>query len=248
MRTTYLRFIGVAIAVCLFAVGMGTYLNYNKLRTTIEQLARDQALITAASIEQGIETSLALGMDFAELPTLPGIMAHALASDRQITAIEIFDPRGRILYSTQASRLGASVPQSWLGIASRGKDHWSIWDAAKPVAGITLRNRFKLPAGYLALHYDRGHAMTSVREAGRRLALAGAVAFIIASLLVSLVLAAILRRFDADMLAVGSSVGMAGAVAVPEAFVSAMDELNAAIASAEADLGGVRAAIARVET
>jgi hypothetical protein len=244
MKTTYTRFIGVAIVVCLFAVGMATLLNYYKFKSTIEKVVRDRVLITANTIDASVESSLGLGMGFSELSMLPSLMERERAADRLVTAIEVFDPAGKILYSTTADRVGGSVPGHWLAAASRAKDEWTADAPREYVAGIVVRNNFNLAVGYIAMSYDREYVARSVREVGRNLAAIGAIAFLLVAATVSGALILILRRFGRDMHAIEAHVTGQGAPEIPGAFAPAVGELKRAISSAESELARVRTRLA----
>ena len=245
MKTTYSRFIGVALVVCLFAVGMATLLNYYKFKSTVEKVVRDRVLIIANTIDNSVESSLSLGMGFSELSMLPPLMERERAADRLVTGIEVFDPSGKVLYSTAAGRAGVRAPEAWLAAAARAKEEWWVEDEQSHVAGIVVRNNFNLTVGYLAMRYDRAYVDRSVREVGRNLAAIGAIAFLLVAAAVSGALVLVLRRFERDMQAIESRVaGQASDAPIPEAFAAAVGELQQAIGTAESDLAQARAQLA----
>lgn len=244
MKTTYTRFIGVAIVVCLFAVGMATLLNYYKYKSTVEKVVRDRVLITANTIDNSVESSLSLGMGFAELTMLPSLMERERAADRLVIAIEVFDPSGKVLYGTATDRVGKRVPDSWLAAASRAKEEWWVEEDKEFAAGIVVRNNFNLTVGYLAIRYDRAYVDRTISEVGRNLAAIGAIAFLLVAAAVSGALILILRRFERDMRAIETHVSGQGAPAIPAAFTSAVGELKQAISAAESDLARVRTRLA----
>ena len=243
MKTTYTRFIGVAIVVCLFAVGMATLLNYYKYKSTVEKVVRDRILITANTIDNSVESSLSLGMGFSELTMLPSLMDRETKSDRLVSAIDVFDPAGKILYSTVAERVGKSVPAAWLANAGRAKEEWWVEEAREHVAGIVVRNNFNLVVGFLAIRYDRAYIDRTVQAVGRNLAAIGIIAFLAVATLVSLALIVILRRFGRDMEAIETRITGQGAPEVPAAFAPAVEELKRAISSAESELARVRTSL-----
>ena len=243
MKTTYTRFIGVAIVVCLFAVGMATLLNYYKYKSTVEKVVRDRVLITANTIDNSVESSLSLGMGFSELTMLPSLIERERVSDRLVSGIDVFDPTGKVLYSTAQDRIGKSVPEAWLSTAGRAKEEWWVEEDRDHVAGIVVRNNFNLTVGYLAIRYDRAYVDRTVHAVGRNLAAIGAIAFVVVASLVSLALILILRRFSRDMEAIESHITGQGAPEVPPAFAPAVEELKRAIGSAESELARVRTSL-----
>jgi hypothetical protein len=69
--STQRRMIAVAVAVCAFAIGMAGLLNYFKYRATASRIIEQRLTFTGKSIENSIQSSLALGLQFADLTTLP---------------------------------------------------------------------------------------------------------------------------------------------------------------------------------
>ncbi len=81
MNSTRPQMIMVAVLVCLFAVGMAGLLNFFKYRTNAERIIKERLVVTGTSIENSIQSSLALGMQFSDLGTLPGTLERERASD-----------------------------------------------------------------------------------------------------------------------------------------------------------------------
>lgn len=247
MKSTRTRFIGVAVIVCLFATGMATFLNYYKYKSTFAQIVKSRLLVIGYGIENSVQSSLGLGMSFAELGMLPSLMEREKAADRLITGIDVFSSGGQVLYSTEPGRVGKPVPEQWLAAATgaKGKE-WQGEEHRELVAGISLKNNFDLTVGYLALRYTRDHIESGVAKMGWHLLLIGALTFACAILLVAPILIAILRRYERDMQAIGDRIaGNNNAGAVPPAFAPAVEELREAITGAQASLAQVRAGLPR---
>lgn len=244
MKSTRSRFIGVAVLVCLFATGMATFLNYYKYKSTFAQIVKSRLLVIGYGIENSVQTSLGLGMAFAELGTLPSLMEREKAADPLLTGIDVFDAAGKVLYSTDAARVGRPAPPAWIaaagGIGAKGKE-WQAQDTRELVAGIALKNSFNLTVGYLALRYTRDHIDRSVAKMGWQLLLIGVLAFACASAVAALILIAILRRYERDMRAIEDRILGRDGGALPEAFAPSVDELREAVSGAEASLAGARA-------
>ena len=97
------RMIGVAVAVCAFAVGRAGLLNYFKYQATASRIIEQRLTFTGKSIENSIQSSLSLGLQFADLTTLPAMLERERETDDLILGIDIFDTEGRPLYSTDLS-------------------------------------------------------------------------------------------------------------------------------------------------
>ncbi|MSQ72598.1 MAG: hypothetical protein EXR27_15110 [Betaproteobacteria bacterium] len=242
MQTTRSRFVLVALVACIFAVVMAVFLNYFKYKTTITQIVQSRILVIGAGIENSVQSSLGLGMSFAELGTLTGLMEREKLADPLIRSIVVFDSTGRILYSTDQPQVGKDVPPPWIQAASLSKREWHVDEQAQGVAGIVLRNNFDLPVGYLALRYSRDQLLANIGAMGGRLLLVAGGVFAVVGLLLSLALIVVLRRFERDAAAMENGVrnldtrvsaGSAG-------FSTAVEQLREAIGSAEAGIRDVQ--------
>ena len=151
MTSTRARFVFVALLVCIFAIGMATFLNYFKYKSTVGQIVKSRVLVVANAIENSVQASLALGLSFGELNMLGGLLERQAASDNLILGIDVFDTNGKQLYRTDAVRTGQSVPTGWMETAGRAKVDWFVEEPDQFVAGIAIKNNFNLTTGYLAV-------------------------------------------------------------------------------------------------
>lgn len=244
MRSTRARFIGVGILVCLFAIGMATFLNYFKYKSTLTQIVKARLLVIAYGIENSVQSALGLGMGFGEIGTLPQLIAREKGADPLITGIDLFDPSGRILYSTDRDRVGKPAPGRWLDAtrAAPAKERdWFALDGAEAATGISLKNSFDLTVGYVAVRYDNDDLRRNVAVMGKRLLAIAAGAVVAVSVVVALLLGFVLRRFERDMNAIRArAAGTGPAQAVPPAFAAAVETLRGTLDKAERDLAQAR--------
>lgn len=192
--------IAVAVLVCLFAVGMATLLNYFKYRSTADRIVNGRLVVIGKGIENSIQASLSLGISFSDLGTLTGLMERERAADDLILEINVFDTDGKPLYSTDARRLGETVPASWLAAARRAGDaDWFAQEGSDNAVGIPIKNSFGLTVGYLALRYSRDKINGAAYVVAKRLALSALGAFGGAAALGSLALILAMRRLERDI-------------------------------------------------
>ena len=162
MGTIRVRFIVVALVVSFFAVGMSAFLNYFKYKSTISGIVRSRVLVIGRNIENSVQASLSVGMQFMEIGTMNALLARERASDRLVRGIDVFDHTGQIIYSTDRGRVGDKVPTDWIDAAARSKTtEWSQEGSDEYIAGISLKNNFDLTVGYLALRYSREEVDTN---------------------------------------------------------------------------------------
>ena len=203
MDSTQRRMVGVAVAVCAFAVGMAGLLNYFKYRSTAGRIIEQRLTFTGKSIESSILSSLSLGLQFADLATLPAMMERERATDDLILGIDVFDADGRPLYSTDRLRGNRAAPAAWVAAARKAGNHnWVVHDDEESAVGIAIQNNFGLTIGHLALRYSDERVRAAAQAVARDLAVNSAVLFGVSASLASLALVAVMRRQAHDMLRV----------------------------------------------
>jgi hypothetical protein len=200
MESTKRRMILVAVLVCGFAVGMAGLLNFFKYRSTAAHLVQERLVVTGQVIENSIQSSLALGLQFSDIGTLPGTMERERATDDLIQGIDVFDTNGQMLYSTDKLRATRPVPSAWLAtIRKMGDANWYVSDGNESAAGISVQNNFGLTIGYLALRYSSERVDQTVYALGRELALSAFAVFVVASVLASAALLAVMGKLEKDV-------------------------------------------------
>lgn len=203
MKTTKPQMILVAVLVCMFAVGMAGFLNYFKYRSNAERILKERLVVTGNSIETNIQASMALGLQFSDLGTLPGTLERERATDDIILSIEVFDPEGKSLYSTDRLRASRSVPSAWLVAARKANGgDWFIKQGSESAAGTAVANNFGLLIGHVALRFSEDQVNASHRAVARELALTALAVFVVASALASLALLAVMNRLSNELDAV----------------------------------------------
>jgi len=208
MVSTKRRMIAVAVLVCGFAVGMAGLLNYFKYRSTELRLVKERLLVTGRSIENGVQSALALGLQFGDIGTLPGTLERERATDDLILSIDVFSPDGRLLYSTDRLRTSRPVPSAWMAAAAKaGKEDWFVEAGNESAAGMAIENNFGLAIGHVALRYSYERVEDSVHAVGRQLALASLVIFAAAASLSSLALLGVMRRLSKDVAQAEAALG-----------------------------------------
>jgi hypothetical protein len=197
---TRTQMILVAVLVCLFAAGMAGLLNFFKYRAHAERLVQERLVVTGLGIEASIRSSLALGMQFSDLGTLPERMERELKTDALTRSIEVFDTDGLSLYSTDRLRAARGSYEPWL-VAAKAADggSWSVKDGHNSAVGIAVKNSIGLVVGYLALRYAEEDVSRSILAVGRQLALAALLTFLATAVMASLALLVVMRGMSRDM-------------------------------------------------
>jgi hypothetical protein len=208
MKTNRPQMILVAILVCLFAVGMAGLLNFFKYRSIAERIVQERLVATGQAIEYNIQSSLALGMSFSDIGTLPGALERERATDSLILSIDVLDDEGSLLYSTDRLRLGRPVPPSWLEAARRsnGSD-WFVRDGSDSAATNLLKNSFGLTIGHVVVRYSDDQLKATSNAVAGTLALQAFLVFLAASTVASFALLGVLSRLSRHVDTVAAALG-----------------------------------------
>jgi hypothetical protein len=251
MQSTRRRLIVVAVIVCGFAVGMAGLLNYFKYRAAADHILTDRLVVTGRLVENGIQSSLALGLQFAEISTLPAMLDRERATDDLILGIDIFDTEGKMLYSTDRLRATRPVPPAWISAAiAAGDADWRAEEGHEAAAGISLRNNFDLRIGYLALRYSVDRVREADKAVAAELAVLALAIFAASATLSSLALIWVMHRLGRNLQAVEQGLGQgeaarASARALRGPFGPALRRFIETTRRAEAQIADLRAGLER---
>ena len=250
--STQRRMIVVAVLVCGFAVGMAGLLNYFKYRNTVHRIVTERIVSTGRSVENSIQASLLLGLQFGDIGTLTDTLERERRTDDVLTGIDVFDTTGAILYSTDRERVARGVPTAWLTAARKAGTTapWLVEGEVESVTGISLENNFGLTMGYLSLRYSNARVQQGALLVGRQLAAASLSVFLSAAALASFALLMVMRRLRRDVAAVESALRAvdpvrASAAAGRGLFGAALQRFVETIRSAETEIASLRARMQR---
>jgi hypothetical protein len=197
------------VVVCAFAVGMSGLLNYFKYRSTTDRLVAERLVVTGKSVENSIQSALELGLQFADIATLPGTLDRERATDELIEGIDVFDTDGNMLYSTDRLRSNKPIPEPWLVAARKsGNEYWFVPHGQDSAAGISIKNNFGLTIGYLALRYSEDRVRDDTFAVGRDLALMTLGMFVLSAALSALALLTLVRGLSNDVAEVEQALRM----------------------------------------
>jgi hypothetical protein len=239
MGTIRIRFILVALVVGFFAIGMAAFLNFFKYKSTLNEIVKERVLVVGRGIENAVQASLQVGMQFSELDMLSPLMQREKDTDRLIHGIDVFDPSGQVIYSTDPARVKREVPLAWMRAAERSKTtEWIAEEGNDYIAGISLKNNFDLTVGFLAMRYSRDYLQGASRDVGQQILVASLIAFVVVAFVTPLALVVVIRRFERDLQVLETAVThLEDGSPPPQPTGSAFD---GAIASLRESLGGAK--------
>ena len=247
MGTIRIRFILVALVVGFFAIGMSAFLNFFKYKSTFGTIVKERVLVVGRGIENAIQASLNVGLQFSELSMLPPLMLREKATDKLIHGMDVFDPSGQVIYSTDPERVKREVPLAWMRAAERSKTtEWIAEEGDDYIAGISLKNNFDLTVGFLAMRYSRDYMDSASKEVAREILVASLIAFVVVAIVTPLALIVVIRRFERDLSTLESAVSHLEDRATPppptgSAFDGAIASLRESLQGVNKELDDVRA-------
>jgi hypothetical protein len=237
----------VALVVGFFAVGMSAFLNYFKYKSTIGNIVKSRVLLVGGGIENTLQASVMVGMQFNEIGTIPEMLRREQLSDPLLRGIDVFDAQGTIIYSSDRNREGQKVPDAWIRVAERSKTtEWSAEAAEDYVAGISVKNSFDLTVGFVALRYSRDEVDRAAAKAGAQILAAALTAFAGVAVLAPIALIIVIRRFERDLRSLEAAAGhledkAAVQPAGSSAFDAAIGSLRTSLEDANKSLDNLRA-------
>ena len=101
MNPLYRKMFILSVSIAAFAVGMTYLLVLFKVQGTHRDLRHGRFELIAKEIDRIVERSMALGLNFSELSSLPQAMQRRQQADSAISRIDILDAQGKTIYSTE---------------------------------------------------------------------------------------------------------------------------------------------------
>lgn len=208
--------------VLLAALALGAYLNYGSLRRSYEDMIGSRMETVAARIASDAETALSLGLPLAGQTTLPHLLVREEETDPVLLSIDVVEPSGKILFSSDESRVGQI-------------DHRDPIIAKASAAAI--RSTFDTTEGQVVVRASQAVIQGNLSELSRRIVWTAVAVAVVALLLA---LAAVWFGLNWFGRRVAETEKTAGGVDVPveaSGSIAAIDEAHRAI---EAQLAGPR--------
>lgn len=169
--------ITVVLCVVLTAsVALVALLSLNKYRDTLRRVVEHRFAYVIEDIARTTTLGLDLQLPLAEITSLQGTLDRVRAEHADLRYIEIFDPEGRVLFSTDPTTVGDALPDPWI-YQNLGTERglWRRRDEGDLVLGQAVRSRFDQVAGGVVLAYTEAPIERGVAGMRRRLLQVAAV-------------------------------------------------------------------------
>ncbi|QXZ09126.1 hypothetical protein KUF54_14005 [Comamonas sp. Y33R10-2] len=146
-RAQLFSFIALGVALLLAVLSMVCW-QFSQINT--RNLTQERNHFLLQSLRKTAEDFLATGMTPEQMPAMQDIIDRERANFAQIMAIDIFNPAGRISYSTDAGALHTQVPQDWVSqLVQSGS--WETQDPTQDQLGMRFENDLGRAAGGIVL-------------------------------------------------------------------------------------------------
>ncbi len=204
MNPLYRKMLILSVSIAAFAVGMTYLLVLFKVQGTHRDLRHGRFELIAKEIDRIVERSMALGLNFSELNSLPQAMQRRQQSDFAISHIDILDAQGKTIYSTEPARVGQSTI-AWVPAfrTARG-DLWRYLADDDAVAGAVVKNNFDVVEGYVAVAYSAKEGRATHEQMRDGLRPVALVAFGVSAAVLFFALSLLAWRFERDVKAAAS--------------------------------------------
>jgi len=133
-------------------------LNYTKFQKVFTVFYQSRIDYVIKDMKQAVEFSLSMGIPLSDLKNIQDLIDRVRKEDKQIIAIQVVDPSGNIVFTTQKEAAGdKTVPDAWIANTRSNSDIWTIHDAEAMVMGVPLLNAIDQVSGGLVLEYSRSY-------------------------------------------------------------------------------------------
>jgi predicted MFS family arabinose efflux permease len=216
MTSLLRRLFLLACVIAAFTVGMTFLLISFKVEQSHRDIRHGRFGLVANEVDQIIEQSFALGMNFSSLNTITDALVRRGQVDNAIRSIDLFDTDGKILYSNLPERVNQQAAPAWLasirhqqtvGSKNANAFHWSFYGSDEAIAGTALNNSFGVLKGYVAVRYTTSEALVIQQRFRAALAPVAWCAFGLTLLSLFGIMAFVAKRFQREADVAAAAVG-----------------------------------------
>ncbi len=108
------RLLWLSVLICGIACVLAFLMASYKVEQSARAVLADRVKLILAQVEKVAENNIALGITPEEMRTLASVLQRQVASDGSIAALDLYARTGRILHSSDDSRVGKTVHASAL--------------------------------------------------------------------------------------------------------------------------------------
>lgn len=147
------RILPLFAAVVGLAMALGAYMNYSGVRGAYLDLIGSRMQMVADEVGTVIEAAVSVGIAAPEQITLPDLLSRQTQADRLILSIDVIQPSGAILFSSDPDRTAGTAPEAGSQAA---------------VIDRPILNDFGVTVARVQIRYDTRPQDTAVAEFGQQ--------------------------------------------------------------------------------
>ena len=175
------------VALLLFVMSLLFMLSSFKFQTVLTNLIANRLSATSPTIYESIESALDLGLGLGEIQNTEGVILWVQQNNPGIRSIDIFNIKGKILYSTEKQRVEQAVAPHILENLKIASGHYSQVELdANFLSAFKLLNNYNQRVGGGSILYSKDDYNRQVVKFKNSLFLKSAVIFIAFALLSSI--------------------------------------------------------------
>ncbi len=154
-RSLAVPFVAVLIGVLALLLAGFWVLSQARLSSERIELRDSRFRFSLGLVRVGLEAGLRLGFTPSEIPLAPAIIEQARAREKDILSVDVFDPSGRILFTTDQGGLGAKVPATWRDqcLATSPSEIWTANDDDDRLQCAVVLDALDVKAAGVLLRY-----------------------------------------------------------------------------------------------
>lgn len=173
----------VVTLIMVLVTGLTITLNFLKFEQTLRAVTISRLTYIAEDVVGRIQTGLDLGLDLASMTNVRRIIEDEAASDPEIVGIDVFDDRGRVLFSTGRPSGGTVEPDLLSAYADSEDGKFELPGSERIVVGARMTNNFGADVGGVALGYSRDAFDNRLEAVLRIMARSGALIIAVTAIL-----------------------------------------------------------------
>lgn len=195
MQLTPRQAVWLVILVLGFAVGMASLLNGFKFNASLRSLQEARILQVSTTIQRALQKNFTFSSVLAENESAEVLIERHLAADPLIVGIDILDPAGVMVFSTDPARRGQLAPAAWQAAGRRALQ--PTWWRQEPdvfVSGLNVINSFGVQVACVVVRYQRAAFDARAAVMGRELLVGAGQVWAVAALLAAVLLPWLFKR------------------------------------------------------
>jgi hypothetical protein len=154
-RSSLLAGLGAALLVLALLVSLGVFSIWQQgVREQLDAHREERFRFSLAHVKTSLEASLLLGMTAHDLPGAQALINQVRNRQPDILSIDVFDPQGQVVFSTDPGAVGLQVPGTWSEpCLKQGGNPWTTHADDADLQCVGLTNAFDQPAGGVLLRH-----------------------------------------------------------------------------------------------